>query len=535
MRNLGLGITEAAKAFTQGDVRAAQRAEAKLRIKQADAMTGQVDERADIELQQLRNQARQANAATVRQMSFDAFTRYQGDNDVRHLNNFFKEVRKNPMGKQFANTVRVEPLTKNQQNDNLLRKAGFNNPDEVYKDPKLASQFVVAVRPDGTTELSDMEQVYAATGFTRHMQQQQLQDLERTARVKQLLRQGSTLTQAQQMERVVQSLMENEEGLSYAEAYSRARDMLSSARSAESQMINRIAQEENVGILEATEMYYSRKNQGGRRMSNEQAFVDNFIAENPGASYTEAVEAYAARTPTSTQKEIGDVDTIKDELDNMKFFEKDLNNISTQERAKLHRKISQIEDLRGVQLSTEDRRLLRDFRNLTSLGQTVGSKITDEETGIIDRMLNKFKSYVNNEVGGKEATSAYESFRNIFRNALYGATLTQAEIDVFNSAAGTLGQQTKPLLAQFKTQMQSVKDQLEAMRDYNDPYLAHYYTGSSVDNVDEVIRAIDERLNAFTGKVGGGAITSENAGEVINNTNNERPSLDELLGTGGML
>jgi hypothetical protein len=170
--------------------------------------------------------------------------------------------------------------------------------------------------------------------------------------------------------------------------------------------------------------------------------------------------------------------------------------MSMTERARIYRDyISPLEDLRNFKLSTEDKRTVRNLRDLTALGNKAGTELTPDETGLIDSTLNNFKKYVFDEVGGKKATSSYETFRNIFRNALYGASLTQAEITAFNKASGTLGQQFQPVIAQLQVQMETIKSNLESIRDLNDPDIAHYYTGQSIEEIDNAIMAIEERLN----------------------------------------
>ena len=108
---------------------------------------------------------------------------------------------------------------------------------------------------------------------------------------------------------------------------------------------------------------------------------------------------------------------------------------------------------------------------------------------------------MNEKVGGKATTASYETFRNIFRNALYGASLTEAEIKAFNKAAGTLGQKLSPILTQLQIQMKTVKNNLETVRDTNDPNIAHYYLGKPIEEIDNAVAAIDQRLGSlFKGK-----------------------------------
>jgi hypothetical protein len=193
---------------------------------------------------------------------------------------------------------------------------------------------------------------------------------------------------------------------------------------------------------------------------------------------------------------VADVRTLRQGLDEMNWLESKVGEMSSVDRARVYRDyISPLEDLRNFNLSTEDKRTIRNLRDLTALGQTAGTELTPDETGLLDTSLNSVKKYIFDEVGGKKATSSYETFRNIFRNALYGASLTQAEIQAFNKAAGTLGQQFQPVLAQLQTQMETIKTNLESIRDLNDPDIAHYYLGAPIEDIDRAIAAIEERFS----------------------------------------
>ena len=112
-------------------------------------------------------------------------------------------------------------------------------------------------------------------------------------------------------------------------------------------------------------------------------------------------------------------------------------------------------------------------------------------------MLHGFQKYVSDNVDGEAARSSYETFRNIFRNALYGSSLTSAETAAFDKAAGTLGQQFGPVMQQMQVQMQSLRNQLESIYNFNDEYIARYYVGTDLDELDRIIEGIDMRLDAF--------------------------------------
>ncbi|MGL4220225.1 MAG: hypothetical protein ACRCSS_06300, partial [Shewanella sp.] len=177
-----------------------------------------------------------------------------------------------------------------------------------------------------------------------------------------------------------------------------------------------------------------------------------------------------------------------------KFFETDFT--KPENRRVAARYIRDLEAASPVKLSEEQKKYARQMRQLVNLGGRAGTAITPEETGIIDSLLSDFRSYVSDDVtGGKQGVAAYESFRNIVRNALFGSALTNAEIEAFNKAAGTLRQQQGPVLAKFQEQLRIVRDGLKSVYDSQDPYLAHYYMGGDLEQVQDVIGAIDSRLD----------------------------------------
>lgn len=471
-----------------------QLAEQKLQDYQAAAPVRQSEQ--DLRMAQLQQQTYQANASNLQTQTFKAFELYDADSDARHLNNFLSQAKQNPVGRNiYGTTARLDNLAKSSETDQLLRQAGYQDLDAVYGDPELSKDLVLATMNDGTRKLVDINQYHAMSGYNKFLSNEQLAKKEREARINQMMRSGQKYSTVAQRERVVEALMQDQ-GLTRAEAYQQVLDMEQGSRtSGEMQAIQAIADEENLSILDAMDAYYERKGKGGYKSDKEQ-FVERYLAENPESTPMQAEQAYAARTPTATQKEAGDIEALKDSLDEMKFFDSNIGEMSMTDRAKVGRYINQIEDLRGVKLSTEDKRMARDFKSLINLGGTVSEKLTPDETGILDSFLRGMKSYLVNEVGGKEATSAYETFRSVLRNDLYGATLPAGEMKAFNTAAGTLAQKFKPALKAFQTQLKDVKSKMESIRDTNDPYLAHYYFGSDVDQLDEVIRQIEERLDS---------------------------------------
>lgn len=502
------GLAKASEYMSQADMRSAQLAEAQARQQKAQMELQEYSANAptrqrqrELEMQQLEANTRTINQQSTQQQTYDAFRRFEADKDVRHLNTWLKDVKRNPVGANlYGDVVRVDQLTKTTENDQLLRQMGYVDLDAVYADPELSKDLVVMT---GTSQrgIVNMNDMYAGTGFANYLTNEQLATAERKARINQMLRSGQSGHKVTMQERVVQDLIDTGKAANVAEAYQMLRDMEASGKgsgvlsSTEERAVERIMEEQNIGYLEALDAYYSTRRQGTGE-TNEERFVQDYMEQNPGATRQEATSEYRNLTKTTTQKEVADVKELRQGLDEMNWLESKVGDMSSVDRARIYRDyISPLEDLRNFSLSNEDKRTIRNLRDLTALGKTAGTELTPDETGLIDSTLNSVKKYIFDEVGGKKATSSYETFRNIFRNALYGASLTQAEISAFNKAAGTLGQQFQPVLAQLQTQMETVKTNLEAIRDLNDPDIAHYYLGAPIEDIDRAIEAIDERLN----------------------------------------
>jgi methyl-accepting chemotaxis protein len=346
--------------------------------------------------------------------------------------------------------------------------------------------------------------MYVATGYNNYLDDKQLATMERKARISQMMRGGQSKAKVTMQERVVQSLIDEGRANNVAEAYELLQKidagdqkMLSSTEERQVEKIMQDAKDAGKPIsnLEALDQYYNARRQGSG-VTNEERFVQDYLDNNKGATREDATSAYRNLAKTPTQKEVTDVKELRVGLDEMNWLESKPSEMSGTERAKVYRDyISPLEDLRNFKLSTEDKRTVRSLRNLTALGGTAGTELTPDETGLLDSTLNSFKKYIFDEVGGKKATASYETFRNVFRNALYGASLTKPEIESFNKAAGTLGQKFQPVMQQLQVQMSTIKNNLEAIRDLNDPDIAHYYTGQSIEQIDDAIAAIEDRMD----------------------------------------
>ncbi len=533
---IGLGMTQGAKGVQQYErgraTREAQQSEAQNRKKMSEMQLKEYASQAPLREQQneqalaeARHNTRLANQQNLKSITFSAFDKYEADGDVRHLNNMLSDVKKNPIGANSgSNIVRYDELTDTPEIRQMMVGAGYADFDGILKDRKLNKSFVVTTGSDGKKQVWDVDKVYAASGYGKYMTEEKLKEAKMRAEISELTRKGESVSSIQAKEQVIKSMMDANPGMPRHKAWQAVTEIeKGTTQGQDITAIKLISQEEGIGVLEATKQYYDQKN-GAKSTTDQEKFVQDFMTNNPNSTRTDAVNSYKNQVKTADSKNIAEVDQYKDELDSVKFLDADMSTMSTQDRANVHRKISKIETLLDIKLSNEDKRVMRDLNNLTKLGAIAGTELTPDETGILDSTLNSFKKYMFDEVGGSVATSAYETFRNIFRNSLYGASLTETEVKAFNAAAGTLGQKFQPALSRLNTQMKSIKSQLESIRDTNDPYISKFYLGKDIGSIDDAIRQIESRLDLVSTYKGKQTVTTQ---DVLDRDN--RPSLESLF------
>jgi hypothetical protein len=414
----------------------------------------------DLEVQRLSNELYTERTSRLKTETFGAFDTYEADGDTRHLNTFLQGAKKNPNGAGiWGKWNRFDPLVRNRETEAMLGQAGITDIDAFFSKPELVKSKTLGTDMNGEQTLLDMNKLYAATGYTQHTTNRTLESL--TARAK-------------------------------------LEDLLRGQQSAETQMIGKIAEEQGIGIMDAAEKFYAARNSGKTTGSTIERTAEQLMQQNPNLGYEDALRQ-AARTiapPSATEKDINVTAGIRDQLDQLgggNFYDADLEDPVT--RRKAGALITNLEKATGKKMSNEAIVTARNLRSLTALGETAGSKLSNDETGILDKLMKKVRTYISDNTEGVEATAAYESFRNVFRNALYGASLTSSEIGAFNAAAGTLGQQLGPVLEQLKVQMSDVKEQMQSLSDFEDPAVAYYYLGQSKEDIAEAIVAIDERID----------------------------------------
>ena len=522
---LGLGATEGAKAIQSYErgrpERDARTAEAKSRQQLSAARLDEFNEGAglrksqkDLEAEQLKGELNQAQASNLKQTTFQAFKAFDGDGNVKHLNNFLADAKTNPLGRRMYNdSLRFDKLTRTPETEKMVRATGVTDLDGFFSDPDN-SNFVLGTKTDGSQSITDMNRVYASTGYTSYMEDQQLERLSKQALIQQRMRSGMSRDRTTQLDRLTQVLLDEGKATDKAEAYQLAQDILKPNRGSTSKT-ERLAEELMAGdpdldMVDAMKKAITIEKAGGTERERLSAATVN----SPGDPITQkSTELYDESQRTTDQKKADEINVAKETLDSTfdgDFFAADMSDPLQRRKAAKH--ISRIEQ--EFPMTAEDRKTVKEIRDLTTLGDVAGREITDAEAGPIDSLIRDVKKYVSNDIKGTRGTAAYNAFRNTMLRALSGAAVSDGEAKRFNKAVGSLAEQKGPLLVKLGVQLGELKDKLSSIYDMNDEYVAKYRLNMDMDQLAAAMGAIDERIEMMEG-AGIGATTIEPGNEPI--------------------
>ncbi len=496
--SIGLGLTQGAAnvaEYERGrEMRNLQLEQAKLQLQTAQKLAPMQVSQTEEQLKQLEMQNKQMAAQMFKRDTYDAFRLFEADGDTKHLNNFLSQAKQSPVGGSlFQDVTRVDRLASSPEATALLERAGVRDAKGLMANPEYSKGMVVATMADGSQQLIDMEKVYAGTGFSQQMATEELDMFGKRALALQRLRQGSTVEKLTATERVAKQ-MAADMGIPEWEAFQMLQKGQQSAQGTENERIAKELMAQNPGMdyITAMDQAIQMKAQG-----SETERTAERLAAQTGADYTQTLRGLQKekQAPASVREAeaANKAASGLDETFGGKFFDTNFGEPAARRLAQPY--IRELEATTGIKLSNEDRKVARQMRQLVGLGSRAGEAITPEETGLVDSLLSSVNSYISDEVtDGKKGVAAYESFRNVVRNALFGSALTGAEISAFNKAAGTLGQQQGPVLAKLQEQLKLIKDNLSGIYNINDEHLSHYYLGADLEKVDDIIGALDQRI-----------------------------------------
>jgi hypothetical protein len=498
---LAQGAANVAEYERGREMRNIQLEQANLQLDTAKKLAPMQVSQTEQQLKQLEMQNKQIAGQMFKRDTFDAFRLFEADGDTKHLNNFLSQAKQSPVGGSlFKDVTRVDRLASSPDTIRMMEQAGIRDAKAVIDNPELSKGLVMATMADGSQQLIDMEKVYAGTGFAGQLATEELDLFGKRALALQRLRQGSTVEKLTATERVAKQ-MAADMGIPEWEAFQMLQKGQQSAQGTENERIARALMAQNPGMdyITAMDQAIQMKAQG-----SETERTARRLAEESGEDYNTVLRRLQQekQAPTSV-READAANKAAAGLDEQfggKFFATDFSDPTARRAAQPY--IRELEATTGIKMSNEDKKVARQMRQLVGLGNRAGEAITPEETGLLDNLLSNVNSYISDTVtDGKKGVAAYESFRNVVRNALFGSALTGAEIDAFNKAAGTLSQQQGPVLAKFQEQLKIVRDNLQGIYNINDEHLSHYYLGADVEKVDDIIGALDQRISLLQKRV----------------------------------
>ena len=177
-----------------------------------------------------------------------------------------------------------------------------------------------------------------------------------------------------------------------------------------------------------------------------------------------------------------------------KFFDTDFTDRKNKVRATKH--IRMLEQAGGAKLTPADKAGLKDINVLLASAGTVAEELTPEATGIIDNFTSNVLKYFSDEnVDETIGRSAYSAYRNALLRSFGGTAMSESEVKNFEASFGTLAQKYPAVITQFQQALEQTKAKLSTIAQLNNPYLAHYYLGTSQDEIDIILARLDENLD----------------------------------------
>lgn len=438
--NFMLGLAQGA----QGIGTPTSRAEARARKAQSDAELRRqnlrkqegIDEQ---EINILKEQNKKLLNEMARSKTYDAFRAYNSDLDPRHLNRALQD----PVIKNlFPDVVAVDKINPT-SDQNLIQSSGLDN--ALFEDseigPNALGRFVKIIKADGTMEISDLTSLQAATGYTTHMDNIELQKLKDRSIITKNLKTGKG-----------EDTTDNKNAKRWGEILNKPETDWTSEDIAFNKLMIDKTQGNIAGQLGASE--------------GAQADLLKLVGGDEG---WQALDLTDRKT-----------------------------------RLKVGPYIERMERLGGLELKAEDKKIITNMNKLVSLGAPA-AKLTPEETGLMDSMWFRMKKYVpgaitDDDLRAIKAASGYQAFQNELRKVLYGSVLTPGEIEKFNGAYGTLSQQFPEVMAQLGTMLKGLQADLDTVSNFNNPYVVEYRLGGTSEKVEQVSENIDTILNNLTTK-----------------------------------
>lgn len=476
------------------------------------------------QLQMQAAQNKQLQGQITKSNLYGVFDRYLADGNVTHLNDALQDPL---MGQLMKDVANFAPLT---EQDAQLFQNKMGIPLEEFwnsTDKQKANQrFLKIVKPDRTVDIIDMQALYGATKYTSHLEAQKRQALEDQLNLTKLQQELTGESQALVRE-------------SRAVGAAQARITAGNPEPGDEQLVNMFKAklrkvmtggkgEQLPTTLERNATAYAQA-QGFEPDTPEynQARLDfmqnKHKAQTPPAptAMSRDSELFASllakeEAGTLTPEEAGRLQFIRNEqggTEQAKTMYNQQADIAVQpyldlpyeefrKDPEVRKLVSQLETLKPI--DTQDKKDLKELATLSSVltGDYGADTLTTEQTGIIDRLTGNVLTKVTEDMDTR-SKNAYGAFINIFRNNLFGAALTEKEIEAFNEAYQTRSDKLGPVLSGLRAAASQLKAKFTALANLNHEAVIKYYSGTTGAQLQQAIVNIDNKLNQLQGLADG--------------------------------
>ncbi len=482
--------------------------EGEMRLAQLGMKTQQMELSQPVEMQRLQMQSEQQDfqikqfrSKAAKQESLEAFKQYMNSEDVGSLSYFFQQNKDNPeVRSMFQDTVNVDQLNLESQDDrNRILAMGISEEDLDGYDgtadgnidwPKLKMRFIVTTDSQGEKKVIDITSFLGASGYTEwdrsNATKQKIADL---ADLK-----GKTLIAKEQQltEESAARTKGIQDGTYGKKSSGGSASELSGSRYLKQDAAAKVAQAKRDGIdldydevLEDLGVVASAKRSGGIK----------------------AAQIEKASQAGEQWKKLGFEQMSQDELR------------GSATATKL------VETIEAVNpFSTAENKVIRSIKSMAVLAAEAG-QLSSTQTGIWDKAMSSLGSLVFKGAEDKEAKTAYGNFRNKFRHALFGATLTKGEATAFNEANGYLGQRIGPVLTGLRSPLLTIQSDLKSISDMKRPEVIQMRMGMTRGQIDDAIKGLEERIDYYTlVSDEGGGLTPDEAWDKVKGTTGGIPA-----------
>ncbi|RKZ94775.1 MAG: hypothetical protein DRQ40_05155, partial [Gammaproteobacteria bacterium] len=475
-----------------------EEADQRLERLKATRMTGEdfenLSDVQSLKIKTLEAQQTQALRNTNEQMTYGAWERYDSSGEIKPLNVMLEDLRATD-SKLYSDYARFDNLT--EADAELMEQAGPVDHDKILNDPTVSRSFVKATMKDGTEQIVNLDNLKAQTRYGKYASTEELRRMKESKEILMLEHMGYDTKEAREAFRAVSARLGP------------------SVDPSSPEFKNAVTEE-----IEATAIRKQTRFGASTNLSVEEAIVENRMIEmdldyndpkNAGIRDAITTQVNKERNQTSAVKNLEAVDLARENLDKAGFDKVDWTQPTDYKtRRKFESNIKRIEVLAKAELSATELASLQSVKYMTSLADSA-KELKPEQTGIIDSFFHNVRKYVSDNTDGIDATSAYAAFNNVMRNALYGATLPEGEIRMFQDAAGTLKHQQGPVLVQLRTSFEQVKAMYDTMLATNDPDVMLFRTGMDAVQIEKISQALDERISMID-RVSRGASATKSVG-----------------------